>query len=166
MEDELCNQLINMRINREYNHNNNKDLINKYLQISLIWNDPADLDLLCIVPSGEEIDFSNKKSNCGGELDIDMNASISSYSLEPVENIIWKTIPCYGNYRVYVKNFNNRVLENTIFNNSNRNVKFKLRLIYNGKSYWFENIIGSHEKMLCFNFVLNIFGIQFYSLSY
>ena len=69
-----------------------------------MWDNFDDLDLHCICPSKEEIYFSNKKSKCGGYLDVDMNAS-SPYTNKPVENIFFKKNPPHGHYRVFVRNF-------------------------------------------------------------
>jgi len=77
--------------------------------ISLVWNDECDLDLHVFVPSGEEISYNHKKSACGGELDVDMNAS-APFSKEPVENVYSgdaeKGLEApKGKYRVIVENY-------------------------------------------------------------
>ncbi len=73
--------------------------------ISLMWNNRNDLDLHVIAPNGDEICFSNKKSRCGGELDVDMNVNPESDT--PVENIYWPNGEApIGRYRVLVHHFN------------------------------------------------------------
>jgi predicted DNA-binding WGR domain protein len=74
--------------------------------VSLMWDNRSqskrnDLDLHVLCPSGQEIYFMNKKSDCGGELDVDRMQDCS----EPVENIVWKKTAPKGKYSVYVNNF-------------------------------------------------------------
>lgn len=77
------------------------------VQLSLMWNNPNDLDLHCIDPSGEQIYFEHKKSASGGDLDVDMNAR-PPYSAVPVENIYWPPgrAPA-GHYTVFVNHYGN-----------------------------------------------------------
>lgn len=72
------------------------------VQLSLSWNNYNDLDIHCIDPLGEEIYFSRRRSQSGGELDVDMNAG-GKQSKEPVENIYWPPggAPS-GKYQVFV----------------------------------------------------------------
>ena len=79
------------------------------VQISLLWNSSADLDLEC-VDSQDELVFVTHPSRSGGKLDVDMNGTVPGIptrkeSEKPVENIFWpqgKAPP--GRYRVYVTN--------------------------------------------------------------
>ena len=86
--------------------------------ISLVWNDEADLDLHVFVPKspsddvGEHISYSQKKSKVHEcvELDVDMNASASLRSKEPVENVYAGDAARgvkapVGTYRVEVENY-------------------------------------------------------------
>jgi hypothetical protein len=74
------------------------------IRASLIWNNRNDLDLRVVTPSGEEIFYNNKRSKCGGWLDVDKN--VRGETLKPVENVRWKrgTAPA-GRYRIVVQNF-------------------------------------------------------------
>ena len=58
------------------------------VQVSLAWDDYNDLDLHLFCPSGERIYFNNKDSECGGELDVDMN--VKPVSDNAVENVVWQ----------------------------------------------------------------------------
>ncbi|MBJ62557.1 MAG: hypothetical protein CMB57_04815, partial [Euryarchaeota archaeon] len=64
-----------------------------------------DLDLHLVCPSGERIHGGNKKSHCGGELDVDAN--VRPETKRPVENVVWasRKAPA-GNYKVYVHFYN------------------------------------------------------------
>jgi len=70
------------------------------VQISLAWDDYNDLDLHLFCPSGERIYFNNRNSECGGELDVDMN--VKPVSNSPVENVVWTSNPPKGTYKVGV----------------------------------------------------------------
>ena len=73
------------------------------VQITLMWNNWNDLDLHLITPSGEHIYHDNRKSTCGGELDIDMNFKPTSKT--PVENIVWTRTPPAGVYRIGIRHY-------------------------------------------------------------
>merc|ERR1711957_790829 len=73
--------------------------------ISLMWDHKSkqtrnDLDLWVTAPSGEKIGFTNKKSACKGELDVDRQEWD-----KPVENIVWTKNAPKGNYTIKVQNF-------------------------------------------------------------
>lgn len=78
------------------------------VHVALMWHDTNDVDLHVITPSGEEIYYSHKKSRCGGELDVDMNAG-SRLSREPVENVFWPVDGApHGTYRVKIHMYKQR----------------------------------------------------------
>lgn len=80
------------------------------ITISLAWDTFDDLDLHVILPSEEEISFSNRHSISGRAcLDVDMNAG-GGDSEQPVENVYLgdadKRIEAiHGTYKVFVTNF-------------------------------------------------------------
>ena len=70
------------------------------VQISLAWDDYNDLDMHVFCPSGERIYFNNRKSACGGELDVDMN--VRPKSKKPIENVVWTNEAPDGEYKIGV----------------------------------------------------------------
>jgi hypothetical protein len=71
------------------------------VQVTLAWNDLADLDLAILDPLGEYISFSDPTSSSGGELDHDANYPCEEGSTPAVENIFWPTgLAPPGTYRV------------------------------------------------------------------
>jgi uncharacterized protein YfaP (DUF2135 family) len=79
------------------------------LNISLLWNNKNDLNLLVVTPSREVIHPLNTTSSDGGELDIEMNKK--GETSEPIENIYWKKGSAKkGIYYVYVHLFKEHVL--------------------------------------------------------
>lgn len=74
------------------------------VQFSLAWHSFNDLDLHVIVPSGEHISYQYSRSQCRGELDVDMN--VQPESEEPVENVRWlKEEAPMGRYTVIVHQY-------------------------------------------------------------
>jgi len=81
------------------------------VQFSLAWHTLNDVDLHVIAPSGEHISYSHRTSICKGNLDVDMNATMTidtdkTFSEEPVENIRWleRTAPS-GRFTVIVNQY-------------------------------------------------------------
>ncbi|MBR1449345.1 MAG: hypothetical protein IJ588_11455 [Prevotella sp.] len=66
------------------------------LKVTLQWDFYADIDLHVVEPSGEEIDYTNKDSNSGGELDVDDTDG----GRGAAENIFWRSNPPRGQYEV------------------------------------------------------------------
>jgi hypothetical protein len=97
------------------------------VQISLAWDDYNDLDLHLFCPSGERIYFNNKKSECGGILDVDMN--VRPISKTPVENVVWRHNAPLGTYKVGVHFYKHHRKRRT-----RRTCKFRLRVVTHGQS--------------------------------
>ncbi len=75
------------------------------IQVSLAWNNLNDLDLHVVAPSGERVYFAFPRSNCGGHLDVDMNAG-GKQSNQPVENVYWpRNGAPAGSFQVFVNYF-------------------------------------------------------------
>ena len=97
------------------------------VQISLAWDDYNDLDLHLFCPSGERIYFNNKKSECGGHLDVDMN--VRPVSKTPVENVVWAGNAPLGTYKVGVHFYKHHRKRRT-----KRVCKYRLRVVTHGRS--------------------------------
>lgn len=96
------------------------------VQVSLVWDDYNDLDLHLFCPSGERIYFNNKNSECGGELDVDMN--VKPVSDNPVENIVWTCKPPKGTYKVGVHFYKHHRKRKT-----KKTCKYRVRVSLYGK---------------------------------
>jgi len=110
------------------------------VQISLAWDDYNDLDLHVFCPSGERIYFNNKISECGGDLDVDMN--VRPVSNTPVENVVWKENAPLGAYKVGVHFYKHHKKRRT-----KRAGPFRLRVITHGKVREYKGNITYGEAM-------------------
>jgi hypothetical protein len=97
------------------------------VQVSLAWDDYNDLDLHVFCPSGERIYFNNKTSDCGGELDVDMN--VRPVSNTPVENVVWKEQAPLGAYKIGVHFYKHHKKRRT-----KRLCTYRLRVVTHGRS--------------------------------
>jgi len=129
---------------------------------SLIWNDPADLDLYAYVKvkggkNTETICWHDKK-RAGGHLDVDMNVATKGkgFSLEPVENIYFEK-PYGGEYRIAVNiactNTDPKRWTRPEWQKEDRKVPFKVFLNREGKMQTFSGSIkDSGKEVTCFKF--------------
>lgn len=77
------------------------------VEIALLWQNTDDLDLHVVDPAGERIFFGHRRSNSGGELDVDRN--VSELTTTPVEHVVWPTGTApRGTYQVIVHHFTDR----------------------------------------------------------
>ena len=104
------------------------------VQVSLAWDDYNDLDLHLFCPSGERIYFNNKESECGGELDVDMN--VKPVSNNAVENVVWTKNPPKGTYKVGVHFYKHHRKRRT-----KKKTKYRLRVSIYGKVQEYSSII-------------------------
>ncbi len=113
------------------------------VQVSLAWDDYNDLDLHLFCPSGERIYFNNKESECGGELDVDMN--VKPVSNNPVENVVWTNNPPKGTYKVGVHFYKHHRKRRT-----KKKTKYRLRVTIFGKVQEYSGMLkyGSAMQMV------------------
>ena len=110
------------------------------VQVSLAWDDYNDLDLHLFCPSGERIYFNNRNSECGGELDVDMN--VKPVSKTPVENVVWTSNPPKGAYKVGVHFYKHHRKRKT-----KKSCKFRLRVSLYGKIQEYSGVIKYGKAM-------------------
>ena len=84
------------------------------LQIILAWDDRNDLDLRVACPDDHEFIFFDRRTACGGTLDIDANGDARLATATPVENVFFAD-PAPGRYRVIVDPYAMRVSQTTPF---------------------------------------------------
>ena len=119
------------------------------VQISLAWDDYNDLDLHLFCPSGERIYFNNRTSECGGELDVDMNVRPTSDSA--VENIVWIDDAPLGQYKVGVHFYKHHNRDHTT-----PKCAFRLRLTIHGEVRNYSGNISHGQAMqMVTSFTLN-----------
>ena len=113
------------------------------VQVSLAWDDFNDLDLHLFCPSGERIYFNNKDSDCGGELDVDMN--VKPVSDNAVENVVWQENPPKGTYKVGVHFYKYHRKRGT-----KKRTKYRLRVAIFGQVQEYSGMIkyGSAIQMV------------------
>ena len=118
------------------------------VQISLAWDDYNDLDMHVFCPSGERIYFNNRKSACGGELDVDMN--VRPKSKKPIENVVWTDQAPDGEYKIGVHFYRHHRKRRT-----KKTCQFRLRVVTYGqaKEYSGELTHGDPMSMIT-SFVL------------
>lgn len=97
------------------------------VQISLAWDDYNDLDMHVFCPSGERIYFNNRKSECGGELDVDMN--VRPKSKTPIENVVWTNQAPDGEYKIGVHFYRHHRKRRT-----KKTCQFRLRVVTYGQA--------------------------------
>lgn len=74
------------------------------VSITLIWDDPSDLDLIIACPDGNQINF-DKKSACGGLLAVDRNNKASTVVTRPIEQVVFDKAPTAAGFKVIVHKF-------------------------------------------------------------
>ena len=113
------------------------------VQISLAWDDYNDLDMHVFCPSGERIYFNNRKSACGGELDVDMN--VRPKSKKPIENVVWTDQAPDGEYKIGVHFYRHHRKRRT-----KKTCQFRLRVVTYGqaKEYTGELTHGDPMSMI------------------
>lgn len=109
------------------------------VRVSLIWNTRDDLDLHLVPPSGEEIWFNHKVSQCGGALDVDRN--VRGETLKPVENVRWpKGRAPAGDYRVVVQNY-------AFHEKAQAPIDYRVELEVNGQVQHFNGTISQKREV-------------------
>ena len=110
------------------------------VQISLAWDDYNDLDMHVFCPSGERIYFNNRKSECGGELDVDMN--VRPKSKTPIENVVWTDQAPDGEYKIGVHFYRHHRKRRT-----KKTCQFRLRVVTYGQAKEYSGELTHGEPM-------------------
>lgn len=81
----------------------------------LYWQGEEDLDLHVQEPSGATIYFQSRKTESGGELDIDCNSAADRICRTPVENVFWPVgKAAEGDYTYWVELFQHSGQQRTV----------------------------------------------------
>jgi hypothetical protein len=81
----------------------------------LYWEGEEDLDLHVQEPSGATIYFQSRKTESGGELDVDCNSAADRICWKPVENVYWPVgKAAEGDYTYWVELFQHSGQQQTV----------------------------------------------------
>jgi len=81
----------------------------------LYWQGEEDLDLHVQEPSGATIYFQSRKTESGGELDVDCNSAADRICWTPVENVFWPVgKAAEGDYTYWVELFQHSGQQKTV----------------------------------------------------
>lgn len=116
------------------------------VQFALAWKNINDADLHVIAPSGEQISFSHRRSNCRGMLDVDMN--VDGESEEPVENVRWLTGAPAGRYTVLVNLFQ----VHSVGRQTQRISEFELLATLGNETELVEGSVSLRDRVAVFRF--------------
>ena len=110
-------------------------------QVSLLWDNKNDFNLLVVSPSGEIVHPRNRKSKDGGVLDIEMNQR--GNTRVPVENVFWpeKTTP-KGSFYVYVHFYK----EHELFKRTNLS-ECRIQILNKGERSEFSAQMSASNKL-------------------
>jgi len=120
--------------------------------VSLAWNDPADLDLLVKQPDGELVFFKPCESSTCGTLDVDANRCdprypCTSLTERPLENISWPNNMIPGKYEVKVHMYSTNRQRSEI-----KSVPFTVQVTENGRKTTYQGVITPQDvtcKAVC-----------------
>jgi hypothetical protein len=136
--------------NEEFRERQNENRINpnSKVNVSLAWNDRADLDLFVEQPDRQLVFFKPCESATCGTLDIDANWCPSATSCadlreRPLENISWRGEMQRGRYRVLVRLWSINQPATEI-----RPIPFTVQVTKDGKSTTYQGVFRS-EDMAC-----------------
>lgn len=105
------------------------------LNFTLFWNNKEDLDIYVTCPSNDTV-YYNKRTACGGTLDIDANRDIASAQNSAVENIFFIN-PIPGQYSIKVHLFSKR---------TGRITNFTIRILQRGTHQDFTGSVSGSNR--------------------
>jgi hypothetical protein len=136
--------------NQEFRERQTENRINPdtKVNVSLAWNDRADLDLYVKQPDGQLVYFTPCQAPTCGTLDVDANRCDPRFPCtnlrdRPLENISWRNQMVSGRYAVYVGMYSsNRPVGEP------RPVSFTVQVTQDGKSKTYQGVFR-REEMKC-----------------
>lgn len=109
------------------------------IQVSLSWDNFNDIDLHVVTPRGERIYFAQRRSSCGGHLDVDMNAG-GPMTREAVENVYWaRNLAPVGEFTIFVHHFSQH--------DSIDATNFRVHLLVDGRKQVFSGTVSSADAL-------------------
>jgi len=131
---------------------NNQINTDRKVNVSLAWNDQADLDLVVKQPDGEFVYYKPCDSSTCGTLDVDANRCdprypCNSLSDRPLENVSWPNKMIPGRYEVFVHLFST-----TRPRTDNQPVPYTVQVTESGKKKIYEGIFRPQDitcKIVC-----------------